>query len=368
MQGRAGLGSAGQRLRLPHPNHKHIMRQAINPAYPCSPATSNGSGSSCSHCWHCCPSALQGRSLCASPLPHLHPYPHLHHCGAVAQAAPRSRLQVHARALLPSLCTWSGSLPHAQHPGQATPLSPWHADPQSTPTAFPSLLPHGTGTTRPRSPILRQKTAPQALRPSPPQRRTGTHRVEVPRCRWLRGGSPAGESAQTGLPEPCVCFWPSSCTYVHPPRGNLVQTRAEQFPLPAAPIAPGPPLSPLHQRSAADDPGTCPTGAARQQDSDLWHRWDTGQEELGPGSGCPRYLCRLAAPCPMPPCTSCPGTSRGAAERPKKGRDGANSPGAAAAAYYDNPRGTEGTGWARPAGAARIFGGARRQPGGRGTP
>lgn len=90
------------------------MRRAINPACSCSLATSNGSGSGCSHCWHCCPSALQGRSLCTSALPHVQPCSHLQHCGAVAQAASRSRLMP------------GHSCPLSWHmPGLGCPLS-WH--------------------------------------------------------------------------------------------------------------------------------------------------------------------------------------------------------------------------------------------------
>lgn len=261
----------------------------------------------------------------------------------------------------------------APRPGHPAPpgIQGWHeatCRSQSTPTAFPSPLPHDTGSTRPRGPILHRdnrRTAPQpqALRPSSLQRRTGTYRVEVPRCRWLRGGSPAGESAQPGVPEPCVCFWPSSCTYIRSPRGNLVQTRASSshrplLPSPPAPVDPEPaPIDP--------EPHCPPSTSARLPMTRGPAPRELGESRTvlpapmgrGPGGARSRLsppqvpvqtraCCSL--PCPVPSCSSCPGTSRGTAERREKGRDEANSPGAAAATVCDNLRGRLGTDWARP--------------------
>lgn len=162
-----------------------------------------------------CRAGASAQGPCCIPSPALPPPP-LWGCGTSSRSFPAAGSCQGTAALSPGSC--SGSLSHAQHPDQATLLSPGiqgHHEAtcrsQSTPTAFPIPVPHGTGITKPQGPILHsasQKTAPQAQSPGPsaPQRRTGTHRVEVPRCRWLRGGSPAGESAQPGLPEPCVCF------------------------------------------------------------------------------------------------------------------------------------------------------------------
>lgn len=237
-----------------------------------------------------------------------------------------------------------------------------HADPKAHPQPAPILCPTALGPPD-QAQSCTQKTAPQpqTLRPSSPQRRTGTHRVEVPRCRWLRGGSRAGESAQAGLPEPCVCLWPSSCTYVRSPRGSLVQTRAELLPPHPEPTDPGPHCPP------STSARTCPRGAGREQDGGPGHRWDTGQEEgQGPGSGRPRHLFRLApaAPCPAR-CRPAPPARAPPEERPSPVRRGetrqilppsVTAPG--------GQRGPAEHGPGLPCGSCPGIRGARRQPGG----
>lgn len=189
--------------------------------------------------------SAQGPCCISTPAPP----PPLWGCGTSSPSFPAGSCQGTA-ALSPGMC--SGSLPHAQHPDQATLLSPGiqgHHEAtcrsQSTPTAFPSPVPHGTGITKPRGPILHrasQKTAPQAQAPrlSAPQGRTGTHRVEVPRCRWLREGARPVSQLSRGCQSPASVFGPAPARTFALPGGTLFRHVPSSSPSPAAPTDPGP--------------------------------------------------------------------------------------------------------------------------------
>lgn len=168
-----------------------------------------------------------------------------------------SKLGTSLPSLLARAPAWLLSRP--QHQGWAT-LRPargtatgWQGHPKARPQA---LCPTTPGPPDPAGPIL-PCAAPRERLPHPsgslpphfsPQEGEGptvprcrAAAAPLPRCRWLWGTSLCVST------EPCVSFWPSSCTSINSARaGDLVQTRVSSSHRPRTP--------PAHRRSATAVP------------------------------------------------------------------------------------------------------------------